>query len=128
MGLVHLGYLFISVLIAIFSYIRQRENPPEKELLCELRKEGVELRNQGESILHIDQVKPWWDKHLEWREKTADTIKLIDVSKSNKWKTLDTFRPKRNFPKAYNQDVQKKLQMFDEWLSRLDKLIDDIPN
>lgn len=121
-----LVFLLFSFLEGTFRYIRQRENPPEIEMLLDLRKEGVELRNEGERILHFDQVRPWWDKHLDWRSRTADTIKLVDVNKCNKWKTLDTFKPKRKFASAFNQDVQKKLQMFDEWLSRLDSLIDDI--
>ena len=93
--------------------------------LVRLREEGTVLRNKGNNILHESQINTWWDDHLDWRRTTMVNIELLDNNKAIQWNTLDTFTPKRDFPKAFNPDVRHKLRMFEEWLDRLDRLIDD---
>lgn len=96
--------------------------------LVALRKKGVELRNQGEILMHQDRVEPWWKEHLEWRKKVENTIGLLDNNIAAKWAVLDTFTPKRPFPKAISPDHRKKLQMFDAWLERLLDVIEELKN
>lgn len=102
------------------------ENKAIINTLVDLRKKGVKLRNQGETLMHHDRVEPWWKEHLEWREKTENTIGLLDKNIAAKWAVLDTFTPKRPFSKAISPDHRKKLQMFDAWLERLDEVITEL--
>ena len=87
------------------------------------RKEGVNLRNQGMNILHNSRIDSWWEDHTNWRKKTKDGIAILDKSMDMNWYTLNTFEPKREFANAINIKHRKYLQMFDEWLDRLDRVI-----
>ena len=131
-------YLGIAILYSLF--IRPfKENSKKESIILILRDDkkieniiknlnnqrvtGVELRNEGEIILHESQIDPWWDNHLDWRRKTKELISLLDINKAIQWNTLDMYRPRRSFPNAISSNHRKKLQMFDEWLDRLDKFI-----
>ena len=98
------------------------------EQLSHLFVEGTELRNKGQSVVHESIAESWWNSHLEWREKTKSKIALLDQSKATQWNTLGLYTPKRRIPQAINPLHEKRVQMFDEWLTRLDMLIKDFQN
>jgi hypothetical protein len=108
------------------SFLRDKVNRENIILsLSAQRAMGVALRNRGEILLSESSIQGWWNEHLNWHNNTKQLIAILDESKSLQWNTLDKFQPKRGFPNAINQDHRHKLQMFDEWLDRLDKLIND---
>lgn len=109
-------------LIASLKFISDRKSIIGN--LVELRKEGTELRNRGETLFHQSEIEPWWNLHLKWREKTKATMALLDPNKANQWETLNLYTPRRDFPKALNGQHRKYLQMFDVWLDRLQVEID----
>jgi hypothetical protein len=90
--------------------------------LRELRRIGVELRNRGQSLLHENSINNWWQEHLSWREETANVIELLDKEQAERWKTLDKYIPQNPYPKALTPQHRHRLQMFDEWLQRLDSV------
>jgi hypothetical protein len=88
--------------------------------LREMRHAGVELRNRGMSLLHEKSVNEWWQGHLTWREETANIIGMLDKEQAIRWRTLDKFVPRNAYPTALTPEHRHRLQMFDEWLQRLD--------
>ncbi len=90
------------------------------------RRKGVELRNKGMRLLSETTANEWWQEHLDWRKKTAETIELINKEKAERWKTLDRYIPSNSYPNAITPEHRHNLQMFDEWLLRLSKVIDDL--
>ncbi len=88
--------------------------------LRELRRAGVELRNRGSALLTNNSANQWWQEHLSWREETGNIIGLLDREQAERWKTLDKFVPRNAYPNALTPEHRHRLQMFDEWLERLD--------
>lgn len=88
------------------------------------REIGIPLRNAGKTKLHQNTVDAWWQEFLKWKEETKNTIGLLDSNRARKWAKLGTFTPKRGFPQAISRRHEKRLQMFDAWLDRLDLEID----
>ncbi len=134
-----LAYVGIAILYAIFVYPHKviseqkstisllRKEVDRKDVIKSLsnqRRIGVELLGKGKILLHESQIGSWWEEHRKWRDKTKQLIALIDEAKAIQWDTLGTYQPKRPFIEALNSNHRKMLQMFDEWLSRLDRLID----
>lgn len=94
--------------------------------IIKLRKKGVEIRNMGDKLMSPESITTWWQNHLDWREDTIRAIAMLDQNRANQWATLDTFNPSRGFPQALNNDHKHKLQMFDEWLTRLIDVIKEL--
>ena len=91
--------------------------------LTELFSDGTNLRNRGEALMHENRIEPWWNEHLEWRNKTKITMSLLNPNMANQWWTLGLYTPRRAFPHALNPLHAKRLQMFDAWLDRLQENI-----
>ena len=125
-NLIRAPYLIVKeqdTIIENLKKIKSRENIYSQ--LLRLRKQGVVLRNQGNNLIHESSIEPWWQEHLVWRKTTANVLGLLDKNVADRWKVLDTFTPKRSFPGAITPDHRHKLQMFDAWLERLDKIIEN---
>ncbi len=135
--LVYLGIaLFYAIFIRPYKIISEQESTillfkgkVKKESFIEAlimqREIGVELRNKGDSILHESQIEPWWNEHLKWRTDTEELIALLDNNKALQWSTLGDAPPSKIKHTPFNPDVSHKLQMFDEWLVRLHRLINE---
>jgi len=106
-----------DIIIASLGKIADRKTVISR--LTELWSEGTNLRNRGEALMHQSRLEPWWNEHLDWRNKTKTTMALIDPNKANQWWTLGLYTPKRAFPHALNGLHEKRIQMFDAWLDRL---------
>jgi len=89
---------------------------------------GTVLRNKGQGLIHESRIDPWWEEFIEWKRETKAIISILDENVADRWWTLGTYTNKRLFPKALTQEQRKKLQMFDAWLERLDKLTKDFKN
>lgn len=105
---------------SIASFKRYQDREKSIIRLRELRCTGVELRNRGIGLLHIDSVDEWWQEHLTWRGETAKIIESLDKEQAERWKTLDRYTPRNAYTNALTPEHRHCLQMFDEWLQRLD--------
>jgi hypothetical protein len=108
-------------IISSFEKIADRQSILSR--LTELFSDGTNLRNRGEALMHESRVEPWWNEHLEWRNKTKTTMSLLNPNMANQWWTLGLYNPRRLFPHALNPLHAKRLQMFDAWLDRLQENI-----
>jgi len=127
------------LIIAPFNILREQENiisslekvADRKSILAQLTKlwsDGTALRNKGEALMHESRVDPWWNEHLSWRNEVKTTIALLDPNKASKWWTLGMYTARRRIPQAFSTIHEKRIQMFDAWLERLDLLIQDFQN
>lgn len=128
-------YLWL-LLIAPFDILKEQDRiisslekiTDRKSIIGQLQSlwtEGVALRNKGESLMHESRVEPWWNEHLEWRNRTKTTLALLDANKAQGWWTLGLYTPRRVIPQAFTPLHQKRIQMFDGWLDRLHELIQE---
>lgn len=111
-------------IISSFEKVTDREVVIAR--LTDLWTEGTALRNKGEGLMHESRVEPWWNEHLEWRNKTKTTMALLDKNMARQWWTLGTYIAKRAFPHALSPIHAKRLQMFDAWLERLNEKIQEL--
>ena len=94
--------------------------------LSRLWTDGTALRNRGEALMHESGVTTWWNEHLSWRNETQSAIALLDANKASQWLTLGMYTPRRTIPQAFSPMHEKRIQMFDAWLERLEALIREL--
>ena len=130
-------FRFLYLLLdAPFSILKEQdilisslENVADKKSviarLSQLWTDGTNLRNKGEALMHESRIAPWWEEHLAWRNETKSIISLIDPTKASQWWTLGMYSPRRRIQYALSPFHEKKIQMFDAWLEKLELLIDE---
>lgn len=122
-----LFYILVSLFFIIFKVPQAAYETVEIiNRIIELRSKGVKIRNRGQALVYQDSVQSWWQDHLDWRDKTAKVIGLLDKNLADSWKVLGTFTPKRDFPNALSPEHRHKMLMFDAWLERLDEVIAEL--
>ena len=93
--------------------------------LVDYRTEGVKLRNRGISLMHVSSVDPWWEEFLVWQRKVKYSISILDKIRAEQWFILGSYTPTLSRPNL-SPIHKKRLDMFDTWLNRLEKLIENL--
>lgn len=120
-------FLFVTLVIGIESAYRYMSNlsePKQIKELGELRAKGVELRNKGYGLLSLDSVNEWRTEQLHWEEIVLGILKSFSTYDYEYFRYLDTFTPIREYPVAISIEHRKYLQVFDEKLNRLARIIE----
>jgi hypothetical protein len=93
--------------------------------LSELREEGVYLWHEGKRCMTEDSVDKWWERHLDWRERSAQVVEGVDPSLAGSIRTLGTEKG-IVYSDGISQDHNHKVQMQSAWNNRLERTIADI--
>jgi hypothetical protein len=120
-------FLLFSLVIVFesaYRYLNKYNEPKLINQLGELRAEGVVLRNSGSSLMSKDSIDKWRSGQLEWEGKVLGVLKNLSTYDCQNFNYLDTFTANRLFPEAISNEHRKYLQVFDEKLKRLEKIIE----
>jgi hypothetical protein len=129
-GIVFLIGFFVWYAYLAETRIRQAHIRPNITKLNQLRNDGYLLRNKGISKLKRSaQVKMWIAEFEQWNADMLLELGKLDEDKAE-WLRLLGNLPESHmkYPRIVNFDHRLNLEIFDEKLLRLDKVLEDYRN
>lgn len=106
----------------VSNYKKKGKEPPELQKLAELRTEGVKLRNFGTGIKDPSTLSKWIKDYIEWDKTVIKTLSKLSKAQAGWFTTLDRM-PLNVFPTTLNSEHSRYLNIFEEKLKRLDKVL-----